>query len=61
MSFIKFNNIICSQGSFSFWVSFLSSANKIIWPITTVGPNNLNEWSLDYIVDDEDRYEFVYL
>jgi hypothetical protein len=58
----KFNNIICSQGSFSFWVSFLSGAEKIIWPITKIGPNkNEDNWSIDYVVDDESRYEFVML
>lgn len=58
----KFNKIICSQGSFSFWVSFLSSAEKIICPITKIGPNKTeNNWSIDYVVDDESRYEFVML
>jgi hypothetical protein len=55
----KFNNIICSQGSFSFWSSFLSDAKKIIYPITKIGPNRTDEWSIDYIVNDEDRYEFI--
>ena len=55
----KFNNIICSQGSFSFWASFLSDAKKIICPITKLGPNKTDEWSIDYVVDDEERYEYV--
>jgi hypothetical protein len=58
----SFDNIICSQGSFSFWVSFLSSASNIFWPIPQVGPNKIeNNWSLDYTVDDEDRYKFIKL
>jgi hypothetical protein len=58
----KFNKIICSQGSFSFWVSFLSNAEKIIWPITKIGPNKIEDnWSIDYVVDDEPRYEFIML
>jgi hypothetical protein len=58
----SFDNIICSQGSFSFWSSFLSSASNIFWPIPKIGPNKLeNNWSLDYTVDDEDRYKFIKL
>ncbi len=57
----KFNKIICSQGSFSFWVSFLSSAEKIIWPITKVGPNRTDDITIDYVVSDEPRYEFVHV
>jgi hypothetical protein len=56
----SFNNIICSQGSFSFWVAFLSNADNIIWPITSTGPNKLeNNWSINYKVDDESRYQFI--
>ena len=57
----KFNKIICSQGSFSFWVSFLSRAERIIWPITKVGPNRTDDINIDYVVSDESRYEFVNL
>jgi hypothetical protein len=57
----KFNKIICSQGSFSFWVSFLSRAERIIWPITRVGPNRTDDINIDYVVSDEPRYEFVNL
>jgi hypothetical protein len=55
----KYKNIICSQGSFSFWVGFLSKANKIIYPIASYFPNAKNDNNIDYIVDDEDRYEYV--
>lgn len=56
----SFNNIICSQGSFSFWSAFLSNAEHIVWPITQHGPNKiLDNWSIDYVVDDEPRYKFI--
>ena len=54
------NTIIACQGTFSFWASFLSNATKIYWPITTVGPNK----GCDHVelkVDDEERYEFIYV
>lgn len=55
-----FDKIICSQGSFSFWASFLSNATEIIWPITKTGPNKTaDNWSIDYVIDDEPRYTFV--
>lgn len=58
----KFDKLICSQGSFSFWVSFLSNATEIVWPVTKVGPNSLDSnWSIDYFVDDDSRYMFKYL
>jgi len=55
----SFNNIICSQGQFSFWAAWLSEAEKIYWPITNIGPNANNEQNgrlLNLTVDDEDRY-----
>jgi len=55
----KYKNIICSQGSFSFWAAFLSRANKIIYPIASYFPNAKNDNNIDYMVDDEDRYEYV--
>jgi hypothetical protein len=61
MEISKFNKIISSQGSFSFWVSFLSRAERIIWPITKVGPNRTDDINIDYIVSDEPRYEFVHI
>ena len=62
----SFNKIIASQGTFSFWACFLSSAEKIYWPITNDGPNSgknsdnpvFNTY-VNLIVDDEDRYEFI--
>lgn len=58
----SFNQIVCSQGSFSFWCAFLSRANRIIWPITQNGPNQPGyHWSIDYFIDDDDRYNFIYL
>lgn len=56
----KFKYIICSNGSFSFWGSFLSEAKKIICPIDDIFPNEHSKnSSIDYYVDDEDRYEYV--
>lgn len=56
----KFKKLICSQGSFSFWSAFLSRAEHIIWPITNFGPNRINgSRDINYVVDDESRYEFV--
>jgi len=60
----SFNKIIACQGTFSFWASFLSNAEKIYWPITDDGPNSNNEKfinGVNLIVDDEERYEFVNL
>lgn len=58
----SFKNLICSQGTFSFWVGFLGKSKKVIWPITKEGPNRIeNNWATSYIVDDEDKYEFVEL
>jgi hypothetical protein len=56
----SFKNLICSQGTFSFWVGFLGKSKRVIWPITKEGPNRLeNNWATNYIVDDEDKYEFI--
>lgn len=56
----KFRNIICSNGSFSFWASFLSDANKIIFPIDSKFPSsNDKNSSINYFIDDEDRYEYI--
>lgn len=54
------NTIIACQGTFSFWASFLSNANKIYWPITKIGPNSPS-WCVNLSVDDETRYEFITL
>ena len=50
--------IIGCQGTFSFWVCWLSNADKIFWPLTTKGPN-LGDWSVNLKVDNEDRYIFI--
>lgn len=55
------NTIIGAQGTFSFWVSLLSDANKIFWPITKQGPNIIGHRDVNLIVDDESRYEFIML
>ena len=58
----SFNKIVASQGTFSFWASFLSNADKIYWPTTNDGPNSNNEVFAQFVnlkVDDEDRYTFV--
>ena len=34
----SFNKIVACQGTFSFWASFLSNADKIYWPTTNDGP-----------------------
>ena len=52
------NTIIGAQGTFSFWACFLSNANKIYWPISTIGPN-LPSWGINLTVDDEDRYKII--
>ena len=52
--------IIGCQGTFSFWSCWLSNADKIYWPITKIGANSI-DWSVNLTVDDEDRYEMVYL
>lgn len=57
----SFNKIIAAQGTFSFWASFLSHAEKIYWPITKQGPNIVGHRDVNLIVDDEDRYEHIYL
>jgi hypothetical protein len=58
----SFNKIVACQGTFSFWASFLSNADKIYWPTTNDGPNSNNEVFAQFVnlkVDDEDRYTFV--
>jgi hypothetical protein len=58
----SFKKIISSQGTFSFWASFLSNAEKIYWPMTNDGPNSNNQtWGslVNLKVDDEDRYEHI--
>jgi hypothetical protein len=58
----SFDKIIACQGTFSFWVCFLSDASKIYWPITNDGPNSNNvnfKQHVNLKVDDEDRYEFI--
>jgi hypothetical protein len=58
----SFNKIIACQGTFSFWASFLSNADKIYWPTTNDGPNSNNEVFNQFVnlkVDDEDRYTFI--
>ena len=58
----SFNKIIACQGTFSFWVCFLSNANKIYWPMTNDGPNSNNKnfgTHVNLKVDDEDRYVHI--
>jgi hypothetical protein len=62
----SFDKIVSCQGTFSFWVSFLSSADKIYWPITIDGPNSgINSINPVYntyvnlLVDDEDKYQHI--
>lgn len=58
----SFDKIIACQGTFSFWVCFLSEASKIYWPLTNDGPNSNNVHFKQHVnlkVDDEDRYEFI--
>lgn len=53
--------IIASQGTYSFWTSLLSNAKTIIWPITELGPNKATDSNVDLVVNDEDRYKFIYV
>jgi hypothetical protein len=58
----SFNKIVACQGTFSFWASFLSNADKIYWPTTNDGPNSNNDVFANFVnlkVDDEDRYQFM--
>ena len=62
----SFNKIVASQGTFSFWACFLSSADIIYWPITNDGPNSgknsnnvIYNTYVNLIVDDEERYKFI--
>jgi hypothetical protein len=58
----SFDKIIACQGTFSFWVCFLSDASKIYWPITNDGPNSNNIHFKQHVnlrVDDEERYKFI--
>lgn len=60
----SFNKIIACQGTFSFWVCFLSNADKIYWPLTDDGPNSNNPnfvGGVNLLIDDEERYEIVNL
>lgn len=50
--------IVGCQGTFSFWACWLSGADSIYWPITTIGPN-LGDWAVNLKVDNEDRYTFI--
>ena len=52
--------IIGCQGTFSFWACWLSNADKIYWPITKIGANAIH-WSYNLTVDNEDRYQMIYL
>lgn len=51
--------IVASQGTFSFWASFLSNAKTIVWPVTKIGPNKTSDPNVNLIVDDQDRYNFI--
>lgn len=62
----SFDTIVACQGTFSFWASFLSEANKIYWPITSDGPNSgynsvnpVYNTYVNLLVDDEDRYKHI--
>jgi hypothetical protein len=58
----SFNKIIACQGTFSFWVCFLSEANKVYWPITNDGPNSNNQnfgTHVNLLVDDNEKYIHV--
>lgn len=57
----SFSKIIASQGTFSFWASFLSKANKIYWPITKIGPNIIGHRDVNLIIYDEKRYNNIYV
>lgn len=37
-------------------MTFLSKADKIYWPVTTIGPNQRKDPMVNLFVDDEDRY-----
>ena len=43
----NFNNLVLSQGTFSWFIGFLSKANNILYP------NNYNRWHGDIFVYDE--------
>jgi len=53
---INFRTIVAAQGTFSFWSTFLSKADKIYWPVTTMGPNKRTDTMVNLFVNDEDRY-----
>jgi hypothetical protein len=62
----SFDKIVACQGTFSFWASFLSNADKIYWPITMDGPNSgtnsenpVYNTYVNLLVDDEDRYKHI--
>jgi hypothetical protein len=52
------DTIIASQGTFAFWSCFLSNANKIYWPITSIGPN-CDSWCVNLTVHNDNRYEMI--
>ena len=53
--------IIAGKGTFCFWSCFLSQAEKIYWPIASGSPNHLNCNIINLKIDDESRYEHIYL
>lgn len=53
--------IIAGKGTFCFWSCFLSKAEKIYWPISNIGPNHLNDFTINLKVDCESRYEHIYI
>jgi hypothetical protein len=53
--------IISGRGTFCFWACFLSQAEKIYWPIASGSPNMLNCNIIHLKIDDESRYEHIYL
>lgn len=60
----SFNKIVASQGTFSFWASWLSNADKIYWPETNLGPNSYhkkpeNYFDVNLYVENDNRYEFI--
>ena len=52
------DTIIAAQGTFAFWSCFLSNANKIYWPITSIGPN-CDSWCVNLTVHNDNRYEMI--
>jgi hypothetical protein len=59
-----FDKIIASQGTFSFWATWLSNAETIYWPLTDTGPNSYHNnpkayYDVNLKVENEDRYKFI--